>query len=75
MVKPEFTFRAVEWTDLHPPKHFSFSPCKVVFMGTEYGGWVYDPHPETKLRNFQNPSLLEVIAIPVLGIRYGRKWM
>ena len=40
-------------------------------MGTEYGGWVYDPHPETKLRNFQNPSLLEVIAIPVLGIRYG----
>jgi hypothetical protein len=71
MVKPEFTFQHVEWTDLHPPEHFSFSRCKVIFKGVEYDGWVYYPHPETKLRHFQNPSLLEVIAMPIPEIQYG----
>ena len=70
MLKPEFTFHHVEWTDLHPPEHFSFSQCKVIYKEIEYDGWVYYPHPETKLRNFQNPSLLEVIAYPIPGIKY-----
>jgi hypothetical protein len=73
MVKPEFTFQQVEWTDLHPPEHFSFSHCKVNFKEVEYDGWVYYPHPETKLRHFQNPSLLEVIAEPIPRIMYGEK--
>lgn len=71
MVKPEFTFRNVEWTALHPPEHFSFSRCKVVYRENKYDGWVYYPHPETKLRHFQNPSLLEVIAKPIPRIEYG----
>ena len=69
--KPEYTFRQVEWTDLHPPEHFSFSHCRVLFRGGQYEGWVYYPHPETKKRNFQNSSLLEVIAHEVPNIRYG----
>lgn len=69
--KPEYTFQDVEWTDLHPPEHFSFSRCRVSYQGVEYDGWVYYPHPETKERNFQNPSLLEVIATSIPGIRYG----
>lgn len=73
LVNPEFTFYHVEWTDLHPPEHFSFSRCKVVFRGIEYDGWVYHPHPETKLRHFQNPSLLEVIAMPIPEVRYGEE--
>ena len=71
LIKPEFTFYDVEWTDLHPPEHFSFSRCKVVYKDIEYEGWVYYPHPETKRRNFQNPSLLEVIAYPIPEIQYG----
>lgn len=71
MLHPEFTFHHVEWTDLHPPEHFSFSRCNVIFKNVEYDGWVYYPHPETKLRHFQNPSLLEVIAMPIPGIQYG----
>jgi hypothetical protein len=71
MQNPEYTFHHVEWTDLHPPEHFSFSRCKVIFQGYNYDGWVYYPHPETKKRNFQNPSLVEVIAIPVPEIKYG----
>jgi hypothetical protein len=71
MVRPQYTFEHVEWTDLHPPEHFSFSHCTVIYKDTEYDGWVYYPHPETKLRNFHNPSLLEVIAKTIAGIRYG----
>jgi len=71
VIKPEFTFYHVEWTDLHPPEHFSFSHCKVIYKDIEYEGWVYYPHPETKLRHFQNPSLLEVIAHPIPEIKYG----
>ena len=71
MVKPEYTFQHVEWTDLHPPEHFSFSRCKVIYREVEYDGWVYYPHPETKLRNFQNPALLEVIAQLIPPIKYG----
>jgi hypothetical protein len=71
LLKPEFTFRNVEWTDLHPPEHFSFSHCRVIYQDIAYEGWVYYPHPETKKRNFQNPSLVEVIAPPIPGIQYG----
>jgi len=71
LVKPEFTFQHVEWTDLHPPEHFSFSHCRVIHKDIEYEGWVYYPHPETKIRHFQDPSLLEVIAVPIPDIKYG----
>jgi len=71
LIKPEFTFHHVEWTDLHPPEHFSFSRCRVKYKDIEYEGWVYYPHPETKLRNFQNPSLLEVIAHQIPEIKVG----
>ena len=65
LVQPEFTFRGVHWTDLHPPEDFSFSHCVVSFQHRSYDGWLYYPHPETKRRNFQNPSLLEVIAMAI----------
>ena len=71
MSSPELTFPLVEWTDLHPPETFSFSRCKVIFNRAEFQGWVYYPHPETKERHFQNPSLLEVIAHEIPNIHYG----
>ena len=71
MTKPEFTFPLVEWTDLHPPETFSFSKCTVKYKKTEYAGWVYYPHPETKKTHFQNPSLIEVIAYKIADIHYG----
>jgi hypothetical protein len=71
MSAPEITFEHVEWTDLHPPETFSFSRCTVIFKGTEYSGWVYYPHPETKRAHFQNPSLIEVITYEIPKIHYG----
>ena len=43
----------------------------MIYKDVEYEGWVYYPHPETKLRHFQDPSLLEVIAYPIPEIKYG----
>lgn len=73
MIRPEFTFELVEWTDLHPPETFSFSRCKVYFKNREYIGWVYYPHPETKKTHFQNSSLIEVITYEIPEIQYGDK--
>jgi hypothetical protein len=71
LVLPEFTFRDVHWTDLHPPEHFSFSRCKIGYAGVLHDGWIYYPHPETKLRNFQSRSLLEVIARRIPDLKVG----
>lgn len=70
MLKPEFRFEKVEWTDLHPPETFSFSRCNVIFKGKNYAGWVYYPHPETKRNHFQNQSLIEVITFEIPNIQY-----
>ncbi len=75
LVKPAFTFRNIAWTDLHPPEDFSFSPCRVAIPGQRrwYPGYVYYPHPETKIRHYQYPSLIEVIAEKIEGIHYGSR--
>jgi len=71
MVKPQFTFEKVEWTDLHPPETFSFSRCTVTFDGENYDGWVYYPHPETKIRHQQSSSMIEILTRRIPDIHYG----
>ncbi|MEO1067953.1 MAG: hypothetical protein AAFW95_02370 [Cyanobacteria bacterium J06638_6] len=71
LTQPEFTFRAVNWTDRHPPEDFSFSRCRTLFRGTGYDSLIYYPHPETKQRNFQAPSVIEVLAPAIPDIQYG----
>jgi hypothetical protein len=73
LILPKYTFRKVAWTELHPPEDFSFSPCRVHFRGGEYEGYIYYPHPETKIRHFQNPSLIEVIAARIPDMSYGER--
>jgi hypothetical protein len=68
---PEYTFRQVEWTDLHPPEDFSFSRCTVRFKGVSYAGYIYYPHPETKKKHFESDSLIEVISVHIPEIQYG----
>ena len=71
MTKPDITFEHVEWTDLHPPETFSFSRCTLIYQGVRYDGWVYYPHPETKIRHFENPSIIEILTQHVPDIHYG----
>lgn len=73
LFKPEITFPFVPWTDLHPPETFSFSPCIISFERREYPGLIYYPHPETKIRHFQDPSLIEVMAEYIVGVEYGKE--
>lgn len=69
--KAEYKFSKVDWTPYHPPEDFSFSRCNLIFYGETYDGWIYYPHPETKIRHHQNDSLMEVIAEYIRGIEYG----
>jgi hypothetical protein len=73
LVNPGLTFRQVQWTDRHPPEDFSFSHCRVVFENANYNALIYYPHPETKKRHFQNPSMIEIIAPLIPEIKYGQR--
>ncbi len=71
LIKPQYTFPLVSWTTLHPPETFSFSACRVIYQATTYDGWVYYPHPETKVRHFQDPTIIEVITAFIPELTYG----
>lgn len=71
IIQPELTFKNVEWTDLHPPENFSFSVCRILFKNCRYESLIYYPHPETKKRHFQAPSIIEIIAPFISEIKYG----
>ncbi len=61
----------VEWTDLIPPETFSFVPADIEHAGRRFRAMVYYPHPETKVENFQSPTVLELLAERVPGLEYG----
>jgi hypothetical protein len=68
---PEFTFRGVKWSPDHHAEDFSFSACRVFFEGKTFNGFVYYPHPDTKIGHYHDESTLEVIAPFVDGLGYG----
>jgi CTP-dependent riboflavin kinase len=69
--RPEYTFRNVEWTSHHPPEHFSFSRCQVIYKNVYYKSLIYYPHPETKRTHFQDNSTLEILAPLIEHLNYG----
>jgi len=71
LIKPQYTFPLVAWTVLHPPETFSFSACRVIYRAVTYDGWVYYPHPETKIRHFQDPTIIEVVTAFISDLIYG----
>lgn len=34
-------------------------------------GWIYYPHPETKIQHFKDSSTLEILVPYIEGIKYG----
>jgi len=71
VITPEFTFRNVHWAEGFPPEDFSFSSCEINYRGRGYQGYIYYPHPETKIGHFHSSSLIEVICEAIDGIGYG----
>lgn len=68
---PEYTFRKVKWNSEYPAEDFSFSGCEIIFRENIYSGWVYYPHPETKIGHFQDESIIEIIAPKIDNLKYG----
>ena len=73
MKYPRYTFRFIKWSDEHSPEDFSFSPCRVLYENRCASGFVYYPHPETKLDHHHDPSTLEIITTYLENIFYGAK--
>lgn len=60
---PDHCFEQLAWTPLHPPETFSF--WRVLLRqpsSAAVEGWIYYPHPETKVRHFQRDGRLELLA-------------
>jgi hypothetical protein len=69
---PDYQFEKVNWTELHPPETFSFWNVQIKVREAEVvSGWIYYPHPETKQRHWQAPTILELIAPRLNGINSG----
>lgn len=69
---PDYLFRDLEWTHLHPPETFSFWKIRLRSVGVHdfnVPGLVYRPHPETKARHWQNSSVLEILVPYIDHIR------
>ncbi|MEL6439693.1 MAG: hypothetical protein AAFQ80_10615 [Cyanobacteria bacterium J06621_8] len=71
LIKPQYTFPQVQWHPEFAAETFSFSRCIVIYRETNYEGWIYYPHPETKIGHFQDESILEVIAPQIPHLNYG----
>ncbi|WP_110516620.1 hypothetical protein [Herpetosiphon llansteffanensis] len=73
LLQADYSFRAVRWTDLHPPEDFSFIRCQLLWQAQTYAGYIYYPHPATKMQHFQSPSMLELLLPWIATISYGAR--
>jgi hypothetical protein len=71
VLEPKYTFPHLKWHTDYPAETFSFSPCLVEHRDASVQGFVYYPHPETKIGHFQDPSVIEIIAPRLPGMEYG----
>ena len=71
LIAPKYTFPQVKWHRDYPAETFSFATAIVIYRATSYSGWVYYPHPETKIGHFQDDSIVEIIAPKIADLRYG----
>lgn len=70
-VNPEYTFRSVNWAEGFSSEDFSFSQCELIYRTDSFTGYIYYPHPQTKIGHFHSNSLIEVISEEIPGIQYG----
>ena len=68
---PDRTFSDVAWSEAIPPETFSFFRCTIVVGDAAHPGWVYRPHPETKVEHTQPATVCECLATHIPGITVG----
>jgi CTP-dependent riboflavin kinase len=71
LLQPAYTFPDLVWIEGFERETFSFCHCEIQFNQQSYSGWIYYPHPETKIGHHQPSTLVEVLAPRIAGIEYG----
>ncbi len=70
---PDHQFSLLKWHNDIPPETFSFIKLKLRHRGQWYAGFVYVPHPETKVDHFQPNNTIEVLMPFIKDLHYGDK--
>ncbi|MBE9030559.1 hypothetical protein IQ266_12545 [filamentous cyanobacterium LEGE 11480] len=71
LLLPDYTFPDVQWIEGFDVETFSFLHCELRWNDCTAASLLYYPHPETKINHFQDPSIVEILAPRLEGIRYG----
>jgi hypothetical protein len=61
----------VQWTDLIPAEDFFFSRCEFQHENQTEDALIYYPSPDTKVENFHNPNIVEILAPEMKNLKYG----
>ncbi|MDA9764949.1 hypothetical protein N9C83_06255 [Opitutales bacterium] len=67
----DYEARETAWTDLIPPEDFFFSHCKITSGQKASDGMIYYPSPKTKVENFYNPNIVEILEPKIDSIETG----
>ena len=67
----DYEARNITWTKLIPPEDFLFSRCKMMRGSMMENTLIYHPSPETKVENFHNPHIIEILSPHQKGLEYG----
>ena len=71
--KPEIFLAGIKWSPTFPAENFYLSAAQIVHDQKTYRALLYIPDPATKVDHPPAPSLIEVVAQPIAGIRYGER--
>lgn len=73
LCSPDFQFSHVKWAEHFPAESFSFFKCAVFNGNTWQVGYIYYPHPDTKIGHFQKDTVIEIVTAKLENIQYGDK--
>ena len=73
LMKPEIFLADIKWSPVFPAENFYLSEAQILHQDITYRALLYIPDPATKIDHFQAPSVIEVIARPVAGLRYDEE--
>jgi len=70
-LNPSVTLPQIKWSANHAAETFSFVPVEIAWQQQAFHGFIYYPHPETKINHFQDPCVIELLAPLLPDITYG----
>lgn len=73
IVQSDYEIRGAKWNPHHEPEDFSLVHCTLRVGNRHFDGYVYFPHPDTKIGSFPGYSVVEVLTSFVPGLRYGMR--